>query len=362
MPLIRTEKNSRKRLVFIKATVSVAFYFVLISFVQRNELITVFSGVNWFYLICSFVLAIIMLMVSCWKWKVLLDASGQRLSYLTLLRIYLIGYFFSNLLPSMIGGDVVRSFYVGRLINNQTVSATSVFLERFTGMLFLLLLVIFAPLLRPELYANPFVYIPAVAAACLLLLIVWIWKGGNTLLRIEKMMRWSVALLKSWLSRLNILWIQKLLLRVERIYLTVLKRLRKFQDELQTALRTIQSKKYMIFSLFILTAVFYFLTWVNVYVSFLAFGVQPGFLSTSALVPTIMLIGQLPVTLLGNLGFIESVFVFYFLQIQIPTASSLAMGLLLRVKLLCLGSIGYIVYLLLKRDKSSLFAKFGDPT
>lgn len=50
-------------------------------------------------------------------------------------------------------------------------------------------------------------------------------------------------------------------------------------------------------------------------------------------------------TLLGNLGFFESVFVVYFLLIGVSGAETLAMGLLLRMKLLIIGGIGYLVYL-----------------
>jgi uncharacterized membrane protein YbhN (UPF0104 family) len=45
------------------------------------------------------------------------------------------------------------------------------------------------------------------------------------------------------------------------------------------------------------------------------------------------------------MGFFESVFVFYFLRIGIPGAETLAMGLLLRLKMLTIGVVGYFVYL-----------------
>jgi len=62
-----------------------------------------------------------------------------------------------------------------------------------------------------------------------------------------------------------------------------------------------------------------------------------------------MLVAHLPVTLLGNLGYFESVFVFYGLLIGVGGAESLAMGLLLRVKTLTMGVIGFGVYLLYKQ-------------
>lgn len=93
------------------------------------------------------------------------------------------------------------------------------------------------------------------------------------------------------------------------------------------------------------TILFYLLTWVNVYIAFRAFGVMPDFLGVCALVPTVLFVAQIPVTLLGNLGFFESIFVVYFLFLGIPGAETLAMGLLLRLKMLTIGGIGYLVYL-----------------
>ena len=355
------KKTCRKKLVIIKAAVSAAFFFILFSFVQHNELAAVFRGVNWLFFFLSFVLAIVMLMVSCLKWKLLLDASGQRLNYLVLLRIYLTGYFFSNLLPSTVGGDLMRSYYAGRLYNNQASAAASVFLERFTGMLFLLILVILAPLMLPGLYKNPFIYIPATGAVCLLLLILWLWKVKEPLAFPDIIIKRFLAKLHQFAFRTNLTYFKQSVTWIENSYIQVLKRLHSFKNELQISLTTIRSNNRLFFLLFILTASFYLLTWLNVYTSFLAFGVHPGFFAISALVPTIMFVGQLPVTLLGNLGFIESVFVFYFLQLQIPAAESLAMGLLLRIKMLSLGIIGYFFYLSIAHKENFPSVSSGAP-
>ena len=352
--------KSRGKIIAVKAAISVAFFFLLFSFVQSNELVSVFAGINWFYFTLSFVLAFVMLLVSCMKWKVLLDASGRKIRFLILLRTYLIGYFFSNLLPSTVGGDVIRSYYAGELIGNQAYAAVSVFLERFTGMLFLLVFVIVAPLMQPALYRSPFIFVPAMAAAFLLILIFGIWKLKEPLAVPDRVLRRLFALLTRWAARTKIKWLENLIGGLENLYHAILLRLQKFKSELKTALAAIRRDKRIFIFILVLTITFYFLTWLNVYVSFLAFGVHPDFVAISALVPTIMFVAQVPLTLLGNLGFVESVFVFYFLQLQIPAAESLAMGLLLRVKMLTMGVIGLFVYLSLTRGKNRSFERTDD--
>ena len=161
-----------------KLILSLAFFSVLLSFVQGNQLLELFSQINWFFFALSFVVTLVMVAASCAKWKIILDLK-RELSYRELFRIYLVGYFFSNILPSTVGGDVVRSYYAGRLIDNQDFSAVSVFVERFSGIFFLFLLVIVAPFFRPELYRSPYLYFPAVAGTLFAFITLWVRKARN---------------------------------------------------------------------------------------------------------------------------------------------------------------------------------------
>ena len=166
-------KFTRKQYVrALKVVISVAFFIVLFSFVQGKELLAMYRRIDWLYFTLSFALIPVMLSASCLKWKVILGDKGRHISFIQLLRIYAVGYFFSNLLPSTVGGDVVRSYYSGRLLDNQALAAVSIFVERFTGILLLFFLVAFAPLLAPELYRTPYILVPA-GAGLVLLAITW---------------------------------------------------------------------------------------------------------------------------------------------------------------------------------------------
>lgn len=332
----------------VKIVISFLFFAVLVSFVRGNELLARLDQVDWFYFSLSFLLVPVMLSTSCLKWKTVLDVREPKVPFFTLIRIYLIGYFFSNLLPSNVGGDVVRSFYTGRLINSQTYAAVSVFVERFSGILFLILLVIFAPLLQHRLYGTPYVYLPAAAAGALLLVIGWVWTVRDPLRLPAALNGMLFAGLKKYGERSGVPALLKIVLYGERISLALFRKLTRFHEELSGAVALIRKDRVLLVKIIALTVFFYFLTWLNVYVSFLAFGVHPDFLAVCAMVPVIMFVGHLPVTLLGNLGFFESVFVFYFLLVDISPVGTLAMGLLLRLKMMSLGAVGYLVYLLYK--------------
>ena len=117
----------------------------------------------------------------------------------------------------------------------------------------------------------------------------------------------------------------------------------------QVAKNAIKDDKQFLYRIIYLTVLFYVLTWVNVYTAYRAFGVEVDFIQICAIVPAIMLVAHVPVTLLGNLGYFESVFVFYFLLVGVGGAETLAMGLFLRLKTLTMGVVGFGVYLVYKQ-------------
>jgi uncharacterized protein (TIRG00374 family) len=337
--------KKNKILVFIKALFSIAFFVVLVSFVRGQELFVAFSHVNWLYFALSFAMVPVLFVLSSLKWKLILDAGERKISFFRLSAIYLVGYFFSNLLPSTVGGDVVRSYYAGKEINNQQYSAVTVFVERFSGLLFLLFLVIFAPLLQPSLYKSLYVIIPTLLSLLFLFIVIWIWLVKEPFALLKSLMAFLLNRLDGLGGRVQSESLGRILTFVVLFLRSLSSRLERFSGELGKALQVIRDNRALLWKIVALTIAFYFFTWLNVFVTFLAFGTKVDFLAIIALVPTIMFVAHFPVTVLGNLGFFESVFVVYFLMVGVSGAETLAMGLLLRLKTLCIGLVGFVVYL-----------------
>ncbi len=309
------KKVTKALQAFLKLAISCAFFWVLLSFVRGNELISVFSNISWPFFIISFAVSLVMLAVSCAKWKLILDLKTRQLRYWQLYRIYLIGSFFSNILPSTVGGDVVRSYYAGKIIDNQSYAAVSVFVERFSGIVFLFILVALAPLFRIELYANPYLYIPACTGLFCATVTVWIWKARNPFNIPNRIAEGLFAMLHGLSARPQCTWLGRPTVFVENLYRTTIERLKKVRVELQIAVDAVNQDKQFLWRLISLTMLFYLFTWLNVYTAFRAFHVEVDFLAICAVVPAILLAANVPVTLLGNLGYFESIFVIYFLLV-----------------------------------------------
>jgi uncharacterized protein (TIRG00374 family) len=179
--------------------------------------------------------------------------------------------------------------------------------------------------------------------------ILWIFFSELPLTLANTLSRLCLDFLKALSLHRIFTFLAKPLHFCERLYARLLVRLNKLKSEMRVAATAIRSDVPFIVKMVFLTLLFYILSWLNVYSAFKAFDVEVSLLAICALVPAVMIVAQIPVTLLGNLGYFESVFVFYFLLVGVGGAETLAMGLLLRIKLLCVGAVGFLVYMLYKR-------------
>ncbi len=81
-----------------------------------------------------------MVALSVWRWRVLLRVQGTDLRPWTLAESFLVATFFNNFLPSNIGGDVVRIADTAPYTGSKTLAATVVLVDRFLGLVALLLM------------------------------------------------------------------------------------------------------------------------------------------------------------------------------------------------------------------------------
>lgn len=83
---------------------------------------------SWLILAGGFI--VVSMVVSVEKWSRILRAEGINLPWFQLWKVYWIGIFFNNFLPSSIGGDGIRILLTGRNISNIAGAASSVIIER----------------------------------------------------------------------------------------------------------------------------------------------------------------------------------------------------------------------------------------
>lgn len=334
----------------VKALVSIAFLVMLFAIVRRGDFAKLFRNINPLYFVLSFAIAAAQISTSCLKWQVLVNLHERKLGFRFLMKNYLIGYYFSNLLPSNVGGDVVRSYHVGRHIGSQTHAAISVFIERFTGMMYMLFLVIFMPLLVPGLYRQPAVIVASSVAVGLLAGLVWIAAIDRPLARVIDIAVRMIRTVRSAGGPMKAPFAQKALERLEGICLKVLRKAESIHEKLSATVGLLRKDARAFAAMILLTVLFYALTWVNVYWAYRTFGVQAPFRGIVSLLATAMLVGSIPITL-GSLGIVEGSYVYFFGLVGVAPAATLLMGLFLRFKLIVVGIIGFFNYLTYRHEK-----------
>ncbi len=128
---------NRKRAAFaLQIAVSAALLWLLFRDFDWTSLWTVLLAMPaWFYVL-SFAAVLAGQLLYAYRWRLILDALGLRVAYRVVIEQYVVGIFFNNFLPSTIGGDWAKVYYLGRSEGYVRVGA-SVLVDRVLG-LFLL--------------------------------------------------------------------------------------------------------------------------------------------------------------------------------------------------------------------------------
>jgi uncharacterized protein (TIRG00374 family) len=310
-----TTPNPKKKLSFY---LRFAISLVLLAYVfYKAGLMQIWATIrqaDLLFLILSVAITPLLVWASSWKWQVILRAMNIRVSAAKCFWLYVVGYFFNTVLPTNVGGDVVRAYAVGKSTGKRAEAFSSVFVERFTGLSVLLLTAIIAFFLAIRQLWNLWLNI------ALILSVV----GYTAILAVVL----SPGLLNGLKRIIPLKPVQQLL-----------EKLLKFQ----TATLSLRTHPGAFVFAMINSVFFYFLAIINVYISALAFRADLSFAGAVIITPIIMVITMLPISI-GGIGLAEGAYFFTFERFGIIGAVGLSVALLMRAKALLAGAVGGIYY------------------
>jgi uncharacterized membrane protein YbhN (UPF0104 family) len=84
-------------------------------------------------LLVAVMVGILGIVISSYQWQVLLDGEHIHIDLRRLVNLYLVGIAFNHFLPTGMGGDVVKIYYVGREGKNIAGSTSAAMMSRITG-------------------------------------------------------------------------------------------------------------------------------------------------------------------------------------------------------------------------------------
>lgn len=124
----------------IKLAISLILFVVYIFFIQDKSFGDIWRpirNVSLLWLAAALSLHVVGQLISAVRWRILIQASGDKVPLLFLVQSYLVGMFFNLFLPGRIGGDVIRIWDSSRYSKSLSKSSAVVVVERLQGILIL---------------------------------------------------------------------------------------------------------------------------------------------------------------------------------------------------------------------------------
>ncbi len=120
-------------LIIARSLISIGLLAYLIYLVDVEQVFAALAAADRSWFLGATALFFVVVFLLAFRWKTLIASVPGRPGYRSLLTYYLIGYFFNNFLPTSIGGDVSRIYYLTSKTGDNPSSVASVLLERVLG-------------------------------------------------------------------------------------------------------------------------------------------------------------------------------------------------------------------------------------
>jgi uncharacterized protein (TIRG00374 family) len=125
----------KSALLLLKVVFSVGILvYIFTRVVDLGDLWKNLRGVSIPYLIAAVAVYFLVQTLSAYRWFLLLKPLGIETGFRKILSLYYLGMYFNFFLPSAIGGDVFKVYYLNKETGRLSASTASVFLDRDVGM------------------------------------------------------------------------------------------------------------------------------------------------------------------------------------------------------------------------------------
>ena len=305
--------------MLVKVVVSGGLLWVLLSRVDFARLWSVARTASLPWLALALLVYGAMVLLSAWRWGLLLAAQHIRLRFATLTSSFLVATFFNNFLPSNIGGDVVRIADTAPAAGSKTLATTVVLIDRAIGLLGLVLIAALGATTGPRLISQG----PGIGAAML-----WAGFAGASLVAIAAVVIPEVLVrLLSPLRLLHAEWVDE---RLERLRLA-LERFGQSPGALAGCFAGAVLVQAVLVGFYLAVA--------------RSMHIPVGVAELAFIVPVTFIIQMAPISVNG-FGVREATFGFYFTRLGLPLESALLVSFVGAALIMLFSVSGGVTYLL----------------
>jgi uncharacterized membrane protein YbhN (UPF0104 family) len=282
--------------IWIRITVSAGLFAILLTKIHFEDFVPRHHTFGtWLFLAAGIALMAGSFVVASWRWQRVLSIFDTHVRLRTLTKHYLAGQFVGNLLPSTVGGDVLRVSRSSADTGNTTTAFAAVVLERLTGFVALPILVLLGFAINPSLldiHRSSFAVGIAVGTLVFLGVILFLAGHPKAAGRFADRDNWMRA--------------------IGAVHIGVDRLRRDWKDAF----------------IALIAALLYQITVVaSVYCAFHVVDVRVPNAAVLAYVPAVAMAQVVPITI-GGLGVREGLLAFFFHPMGVPTGRAVAIGLL----------------------------------
>lgn len=123
-----------------KGAISLFLLLILFRQIDTRSLVLIINSLDIKYLFLAILINLAAWLINTYKWQKLFLALNENLSFLNLLSFNFISMFYALFLPGQISGEVVKGVKIGRVLKNPPKIFASIFMDRFTGVLALIII------------------------------------------------------------------------------------------------------------------------------------------------------------------------------------------------------------------------------
>lgn len=289
----------------------------------REALVNLVTSASVPFILISIMMSPVLNFSSSFKWYMLLKSRQIHVGLGRLFAYYIVAKFYNLVLPTSMGGDVVRIFTLGSYTGLKAEALASVFVERFSGMVTLTFLSMVAVLVNLKTFNIPIITISLAACTVIVLILGWLVVDDRPYNAIRRFTNKNLKFLDKFLTKI---------------------------DKVHNAVKEYKNNRGALWIAVANSLIFYFLAIINVWVSSLAFKSEVGFYNIIIGVPVILIIMNLPISI-GGVGLMEFAYTFTFELIGYSSTLGLSVALLMRLKTFIDAGAGGLIHLLMLKDR-----------
>ncbi len=314
---VEKKKKTKGISFMVRAGVTLLLFVFLFREISWSTLFSMFVHIHYTEMLVGLCLGTLGVIFSAYLWHRLVLAESIQTDLSRLTSLYLIGVAFSHFLPTSMGGDAVKAFYVGRDARNMTGSASAVLMSRITGFIGMLLVALPTLIFLHEQFDHELI-----KRFLLLSLFLTVAIGGAMVI--------AVVLPKLPGRFFRGAWVKN------KIVVKVI--------ETGTSMSRLMARPRTMTEAILFGILFWITNCLNYYEYAIALGLHVPFTFYLIAVPFVGIVGALPISISG-FGVRENLVVYLYSTIHVPTTAALAVVLLMDVQRLFFGGLGGLLYL-----------------